>query len=60
MIKGIEEMETRFVPSFTCTELAQVQAKSNFSELVDAAKGNGDVVRKKEDTHRMVEANRAF
>jgi len=29
-------------------------------ELVDVAKGNGDAIRKKEETHRMVEANRAF
>ncbi|KAG4151863.1 hypothetical protein ERO13_D04G096596v2 [Gossypium hirsutum] len=30
------------------------------SELVDAAKGSGDAIRKKEETHRMTEANRAF
>ncbi|MFQ6620023.1 hypothetical protein Gotur_001026, partial [Gossypium turneri] len=30
------------------------------SELVDAAKGSGDAIRKKEDTHSMAEANRAF
>nr|AKT74000.1 ribosomal protein S7 [Corsia cf. boridiensis SPL470-2] len=30
------------------------------SELVDAAKGRGDAIRKKEETHRMAEANRAF
>nr|YP_009000140.1 ribosomal protein S7 [Silene chalcedonica]YP_009000153.1 ribosomal protein S7 [Silene chalcedonica]AGZ18131.1 ribosomal protein S7 [Silene chalcedonica]AGZ18144.1 ribosomal protein S7 [Silene chalcedonica] len=30
------------------------------SELVDAAKGKGDAIRKKEETHRMAEANRAF
>ncbi|MFQ6626720.1 hypothetical protein Gotur_005561 [Gossypium turneri] len=30
------------------------------SELVDTAKGSGDVIRKKEETHRMAEANRAF
>ena len=29
-------------------------------ELVDAAKGSGVVVRKKEETHRMAEANKAF
>ncbi|KAJ9140539.1 hypothetical protein P3X46_031175 [Hevea brasiliensis] len=28
-------------------------------ELVDAAKGSGDAIRKKEETHRMAEANRA-
>lgn len=30
------------------------------SELVDAANGSGDAIRKKEETHRMAEANRAF
>nr|YP_010601416.1 ribosomal protein S7 [Ceratocephala testiculata]YP_010601429.1 ribosomal protein S7 [Ceratocephala testiculata]QFV18866.1 ribosomal protein S7 [Ceratocephala falcata]QFV18879.1 ribosomal protein S7 [Ceratocephala falcata]WAL35699.1 ribosomal protein S7 [Ceratocephala testiculata]WAL35700.1 ribosomal protein S7 [Ceratocephala testiculata] len=30
------------------------------SELVDAAKGSGGAVRKKEETHKMAEANRAF
>ncbi|CAH2052263.1 unnamed protein product, partial [Thlaspi arvense] len=30
------------------------------SELVDAAKGSGDAIRKKEETHRMAEANKAF
>ncbi|XVF50370.1 hypothetical protein PTKIN_Ptkin04bG0092700 [Pterospermum kingtungense] len=29
-------------------------------ELVDAAKGSGDAIHKKEDTYRMAEANRAF
>ena len=30
------------------------------SELVDAAQGSGDAIRKKEETHRMAEANRSF
>jgi small subunit ribosomal protein S7 len=29
-------------------------------ELVDAAKGSGDAIRKKEETHRMAEANTTF
>lgn len=29
-------------------------------ELIDAAQGTGAAVKKKEDTHRMAEANRAF
>jgi len=29
-------------------------------ELMDAAKGSGAAMKKKEDTHRMAEANRAF
>jgi small subunit ribosomal protein S7 len=30
------------------------------SELMDAAQGQGATVKKKEDTHKMAEANRAF
>ncbi|KAD6119710.1 hypothetical protein E3N88_10981 [Mikania micrantha] len=30
------------------------------SELVDADKGSGDAIRKREETHRMAEANKAF
>ncbi len=30
------------------------------AELIDAAEGNGAAVKKKEDTHKMAEANKAF
>jgi small subunit ribosomal protein S7 len=30
------------------------------NELLDAAKGSGTAVKKREDTHRMAEANKAF
>ena len=30
------------------------------AELILASKGEGDTIKKKEDTHRMAEANRAF
>jgi len=30
------------------------------SELMDAANNRGNAVKKREDTHRMAEANRAF
>ena len=30
------------------------------AELMDAARGSGAAIKKKEDTHRMAEANRAF
>lgn len=29
-------------------------------ELIDAARDNGIAIRKKEETHKMAEANRAF
>jgi small subunit ribosomal protein S7 len=30
------------------------------SELMSAAKGEGDAIKKREDVHRMAESNRAF
>ena len=30
------------------------------SEIIDAASGTGAAVKKKEDTHRMAEANKAY
>ena len=30
------------------------------NEIIDAVAGNGGAFKKKEDTHRMAEANRAF
>jgi small subunit ribosomal protein S7 len=30
------------------------------AELIDAASGQGATIKRKEDTHRMAEANRAF
>ena len=30
------------------------------AELIDAANGQGNAMKRKEDTHRMAEANRAF
>jgi small subunit ribosomal protein S7 len=29
-------------------------------EIIDAASGRGNAVKKKDDTHRMAEANKAF
>jgi small subunit ribosomal protein S7 len=29
-------------------------------EIMDAANGTGNTIKKKEDTHRMAEANKAF
>ena len=30
------------------------------NELISASKGEGSAIKKKEDTHRMAEANKAF
>ncbi|KAI5664297.1 hypothetical protein M9H77_23620 [Catharanthus roseus] len=44
-------------------EIGSTEGKTlaiRYSELVDAANGRGDAICKKEETHRMAEANRAF
>jgi small subunit ribosomal protein S7 len=38
----------------------KTMAEKLSAELVDAASGTGNAVKKREDTHRMAEANRAF
>jgi small subunit ribosomal protein S7 len=35
-------------------------AESLADELLDAARNTGATIKKKEDTHKMAEANRAF
>ena len=44
-------METKFIAGPCVIESA---------ELLDAFNGRGGAVKKKEDTHRMAEANKAF
>ncbi|MBE3574780.1 MAG: 30S ribosomal protein S7 [Firmicutes bacterium] len=38
----------------------RVMAEKLAAELIDAANGTGGAVKKREDTHRMAEANKAF
>ena len=40
--------------------LGGMLVSSSAAELMDAATGEGASVKRKEDTHRMAEANRAF
>ena len=42
-------------------KLAELEAAQKLAgELIDAVNGNGGAFKKKEDTHRMAEANKAF
>ncbi|HZW04485.1 MAG TPA: 30S ribosomal protein S7, partial [Anaerolineaceae bacterium] len=47
------------------TDAARARSGKSFeeklsAEFIDAANGQGTAVRKREETHRMAEANRAF
>ncbi len=50
----------RWLIKSTRTRSGRTMADKFASELLDAAKGQGSTVKKREDTHKMAEANRAF
>lgn len=50
----------RWILSFTRGRGEKSMSERLASELIAASKGEGSSIKKKEDTHRMAEANRAF
>ena len=50
----------RWLTQFTRARSERTMSERLAKELMDAANGAGASVKKKEDTHRMAEANRAF
>jgi small subunit ribosomal protein S7 len=50
----------RWILQFSRTRGGRGMANKLAAELMDAANGQGNSVKKKDDTHRMAEANRAF
>jgi len=50
----------RWLIKSTRTRSGRSMAEKFASELLDASKGQGATVKKREDTHKMAEANRAF
>jgi small subunit ribosomal protein S7 len=50
----------RWLIKSTRARSGKSMAEKFASELLDAAKGQGATVKKREDTHKMAEANRAF
>ncbi len=50
----------RWILQFARGRGEKTMAERLASELVMASKGEGNSIKKKEDTHRMAEANRAF
>ena len=50
----------RWLVNSTRTRAGKAMAEKLAAEVTDAAKGQGAAVKKREDTHRMAEANRAF
>ena len=50
----------RWIISYSKSRKGQTMADKLASELLAAANNDGSAVKKKEDTHRMAEANKAF
>lgn len=50
----------RWMIGFTRTRSEKTMAERLAAELIAASKGDGNSIKKKDDTHRMAEANRAF
>jgi small subunit ribosomal protein S7 len=50
----------RWVISYSRARKEKTMSERLAAELILASKGEGESIKKKEDTHRMAEANRAF
>jgi small subunit ribosomal protein S7 len=50
----------RWIINFSRSRGEKSMAERLAAELIMASKGEGNSIKKKEDTHRMAEANRAF
>jgi small subunit ribosomal protein S7 len=53
-------LSMRWLISFSRARTEKTMAERLAAELILASKGEGNTIKKKEDTHRMAEANRAF
>jgi len=53
-------LATRWLIGAARTRSGKSFAEKLAAELLDAANNTGSAVRKREETHRMAEANRAF
>jgi len=53
-------LATRWILGFARSRGERTMADRLAAELIMASKGEGNAIKKKEDTHRMAEANRAF
>ena len=55
-----DSLARRWLVHFARTRAGKTMADRLAGELLDASRGDGGAVRKKEDVHRMAEANKAF
>ena len=55
-----EQLSIRWIVSYARAKKGMPMAQRLMHELMDAYKNEGSSIKKREDTHRMAEANRAF
>lgn len=55
-----QSLSIRWLISYSRARGEKTMREKLAGEIMDAASGRGNAVKKKEDTHRMAEANRAF
>ncbi|RLC30607.1 MAG: 30S ribosomal protein S7 [Deltaproteobacteria bacterium] len=55
-----QALSIRWIINFARARGEKTMAAKLAGELIDAANGRGAAIKKKEDTHRMAEANKAF
>src|SRR3990170_3753203 len=53
-------LDVRWIVSYARARSGRNMCEKLAAEIMDAANGTGGAVKKKEDTHRMAEANKAF
>jgi len=55
-----QALSIRWIINFARARSEKAMASKLAGELIDASNGRGAAIKKKEDTHRMAEANKAF
>jgi len=55
-----EFLATKWIITYARDRSGRSMAEKLAAELMDAAQGQGNSIKKKQDTHKMAEANRAF
>ena len=55
-----EFLATKWIITFARDRSGRSMAEKLAAELMDAAQGQGNSIKKKQDTHKMAEANKAF
>jgi small subunit ribosomal protein S7 len=59
-VQRATSLAMRWILQFSAARGGRSMAEKLAAELMDAANGQGGAIKKRDDTHRMAEANRAF